>query len=75
MSGDRKIGRNKEVCKAYKASGREAINRKRRMRTKIRWQPNNIVLRERYESEFGKYEQDRKPNARIRRLVESQANP
>lgn len=70
MSGDRKIGGNKEWCKGYRLAGREAINRKRRLRTTIRQQPNNGQLLARYKDEFGKYQADRPLNARGRRLVE-----
>lgn len=70
MSGDRKIGRNKATCKAYRDRAKETINRKRRFRTMIRQQPNNAQLLTRYESEFGTYEPDRPLNARALRLIE-----
>ena len=65
----RKINRNKKWCEAYVRGGREAINRKRRLRTAIRQQPNNAEMLARYESEFGKYQSDKPLNAKAQRLV------
>ena len=53
---NRKYGRSKAWCEAYARSGREGINRKRRLRTTLKYQPNNIALVARYESEYGAYQ-------------------
>lgn len=52
MSGDRKIGNNKEACKAYKAAGRDERNRKRRMRRHLRDNPNDDAGRREFEKQF-----------------------
>jgi hypothetical protein len=54
---NRKYGRNKVGCKAYLVAGTEEKNRKRRMRTTLRHQPNNMVLLAHYELQYGVYQQ------------------
>lgn len=60
-SKGRKIGRNSSWCKSYRSGDREKINRKRRMRTTIRHQPNNAQVLEAYEKEFGGYQTEKPP--------------
>lgn len=52
--GDRKKGNNKEVCKAYKAAGKDDANRKRRMRRHLRANPSDVNGRLRFEQAYGR---------------------
>ena len=52
----RKYGRNKAWCLTYKTRGTEEKNRKRRMRSTLRAQPNNIVLADHYTEQYGTYQ-------------------
>lgn len=53
MSGDRKYGRNKDACKAYRAAGRDERNRKRRMRRHLRDNPSDMSVRREFEKTYG----------------------
>lgn len=53
MSGERKYGRNKDACKAYRAAGRDERNRKRRMRRHLRANPNDKAVRRQFEKTYG----------------------
>lgn len=53
MSGDRKYGRNKDACKAYRAAGRDVRNRKRRMRRHLRANPRDMAVRREFEKTYG----------------------
>ena len=53
---NRKVGRNKDSCKRYSVEGREARNRKRRIRRTLKSQPDNAALVKRYEIEYGEYQ-------------------
>lgn len=53
MSGDRKYGRNKDVCKAYKSARRDERNRKRRMRRHLRDNPQDLSVRREFEKTYG----------------------
>lgn len=60
----RKIGRNKKYqAAAYKSGMRKEINRKKRWRTTLRYQPRNLRLKERYEKVIGPYQGEPNPKA------------
>lgn len=81
--GERKIGGNKKGCEYYQKSGRQEINKKRRMLRHLRNHPNDQSTASRAKALFGVNEwpltcrglkRDQRPTRHERRLARSQAH-